>query len=168
MTNKIIIALDIDGCITSARTGWHIWDQSAVQFINWVCKQTGAKIVITSTWRFNHNKEFFEQFFGNNIHDDWKTADLKVNSQININLKHLLGRSIIRGDEVALWIRHHNEITDYLIVDDDNDFHPNQIKHFCQTDSMNGLLFEHMEFICDYFNIGPYNADAANKELQTR
>lgn len=160
--------LDCDGVLTSARTGWHIWDQSAVQFINWVCEQTGAKIVITSTWRFNHNREFFQQFFGNNVHEDWKTLNFRVNSVIRDIATKVLNKNPIRGDEVAEWLTRHKEVTDYLIIDDDNDFHPNQIKHFCQTESVNGLMFEQMCYIADYFNIGPYNADAANKELQNR
>ena len=80
MNSDITLFCDIDGVFTSARTGWHIWDTSAVQFINWVCKETGAKIVITSTWRFNHNREFFQKFFGENIHEDWRTLDFKNNS----------------------------------------------------------------------------------------
>ncbi len=168
MNSDITLFCDIDGVFTSARTGWHIWDTSAVQFINWVCKETGAKIVITSTWRFNHNREFFQKFFGENIHEDWRTLDFKNNSKISEIAREVLGKKIIRGDEIAEYLARHQEITKYLILDDDSDMLDWQKTSFRKTKSVDGLLYSDMLWICDYFNLPTYNADAANKELQTR
>lgn len=147
MITKIIF-LDIDGTITSARTGWRRFDIFAVQFLNWVCEQTGAKIVISSSWRYNHPKEEFQSFF-NNIHDDWKT---------DVNL--LSNGSKCRGDEIQIWLNKHPETQQYLILDDDVDMLPLQMNCAIFTDSYNGLLWDDMEKITQYFSIDrPYNGN---------
>jgi hypothetical protein len=76
--NKRVIFLDIGGVVTSAKTGWYIFDVTTVGFLRWFCKETEAKIVISSTWRKNHDKAFFEKIFGDVIHVSWCTPDLYV------------------------------------------------------------------------------------------
>lgn len=144
-----IIFLDIDGVMTSARTGWRNMDQCAVAFLKHICKEGNAKMVISSTWRYNRTREFFTDIFGNDcIHEDWRTStDLLTNG------------SDCRGDEIKLWLATHPEIMDYLILDDDSDMLPEQMDHLILTDSYNGLLFKDMKAITDYCNLPPANMD---------
>lgn len=135
-----IIFLDIDGVITSPRTlSWFNFDIYAVNFLRWLCVEVDIKIVISSTWRLNHSKQFFEAIFGNIIHDDWKTKSVRMDRR--------------RGLEIDEWLSRHSEVTRYLILDDDSDMLENQIPSFIQTDSVNGMLSEQMEKIRDYFEV---------------
>jgi len=148
MTTKVIF-LDIDGVITSPRVGWHRFDVYAVQFLNWLCKEVDAKIVISSTWRYNHPKEEFEEFF-TTIHENWRTpTDLLTNG------------SNCRGDEIALWLNNHPEVTQYVILDDDQDMLDTQLPYCVFTDHENGLQWRDMMQVKLLFDIDviPYNAD---------
>lgn len=143
-----IIFLDIDGVITSGRTGYNYFDLYAVRFINWICAEGNCKIVISSTWRYNHDKAFFDLYF-QNIHTDWSTPDLlrKMDGGIYLSPK--------RGIEIDKWLDDHkDQIENYLILDDDSDMTENQLKeHFIKTNTYNGLLFENYIKIVEFFKI---------------
>lgn len=146
---RIIIFADIDGVFTSARSiGYANFDIYAVNFIRWVCEKTGAKIVISSTWRNGYPLGFWRQIFFDHIFrdGDWKTPNLQSKSEGGIWL------SPVRGAEIKAWLNKH-ETDDYLILDDDNDFLEEQLPHLIQTDSHEGLLFKDMMKIRDYFKI---------------
>jgi hypothetical protein len=130
-----IIFLDIDGVLTSPRTGYFNFDIYAVNFLRWICQNSDTKIVITSTWRKNHNKEFFEKIFSKVLHDDWQTPIINKLSKT-------------RGDEIQKWLDNHKEIKDYIILDDDNDMLKSQKDHLISTDPENGLNFDNMGTIC--------------------
>lgn len=140
-----ILFLDVDGVFTSMKAlSWFNYDIYSVNFIRWVCDKTGAKIVISSTWRFNHNPKFFGAIFGEErIHEDWRTP----------YLKRKMSQHIDRGEEIKDWLNRHPEVTQYLILDDDADMLPEQKSSFIQTDMHNGILYEHMQAIREYFKI---------------
>lgn len=143
-----IIFLDIDGVLTSARTGWMNWDIYATTFLKWACEQSNSKIVISSTWRCNRNRKFFTDIFGENfIHEDWRTPWNLMDLDINC-----------RGDEIQSWLNNHPEITEFLIIDDDEDMLPSQMANLIKTNSMNGIMFENMEEIRERLGIkDPFN-----------
>lgn len=136
-TTKVIF-LDIDGVFTSLRSGWYNWDIYAVNFIIWICKKANVSLVISSSWRLQNDKEFFDKIFPNCIHDDWCTPK-KLTST--------------RGQEIDMWLQSHKEITDYLILDDMNDISKEQYNHFIMTDEENGLNHIHLKKIKAYFNL---------------
>lgn len=131
-----VIFLDVDGVMTSARTGWFNWDIYAISFLNWICENANTKIVISSTWRYNHDIEFFDKIFPGLIHDDWRTKSLNETRK--------------RGYEIKEWLSRHPEVIDYLILDDESDMLPKQKVHLIKTDSMNGLMFKQMLKITEY------------------
>jgi hypothetical protein len=145
-----IIFLDIDGVITSARTGWFNIDIYAVNFLRWICDQSGARIVISSTWRYNHSLGFFRRIFGDVIFQegDWKTP-------------YLNSPDSRRGLEIKAWLEKHPQTQQYLILDDDPDFLPEQFPCLIRTDSHNGLLFDEMLKIRTYFNIETFPKELA-------
>lgn len=144
-----IIFLDIDGVVTSIRSGWFNLDIYTVNFLRWVCKKADIKIVISSTWRMNHNAEYWKSIFGEYIHEDYRTP---MGRELHVIKKG----TRCRGDEIQLWLSKHPEITKYLILDDDSDMLESQLSSFIQTDSHNGLLFEHMGKIKEYWEIDSF------------
>lgn len=47
--NKVVF-LDFDGVVTTLKSNWTI-DNSKVDLVKQICDATGAKIVISSSWR---------------------------------------------------------------------------------------------------------------------
>jgi len=151
-----IIFLDIDGVVTSVRTGWYNFDIYTVNFLRWLCKESGAKIVISSTWRYNHGHDFWKPIFEDYLHDDFKTPDkLKDNFQIR-------GKDCNRGDEIQAWLDKHKDVEKYLILDDDSDMLEHQLPYLIQTDSMDGMLSDHMMAARHFFRIKNYPKEEYN------
>lgn len=142
--NKYIF-LDIDGVLNSHRTchafkGYPAtlnpyclakFDHAAIGLIRRVCKETGAKVVISSTWRkFYSFEEIGEKL---QLPTVGQTPDLcKANS--------------LRGDEIKAWLNDNTkEEYKYAIIDDDSDMLEEQKPFFVHTTHMNGLLWEHYE-----------------------
>lgn len=144
-----IIFLDIDGVITSLRTGWFNFDIYAIHYLRWICKETNSKIVISNTWRANHNKDFWKSIFGEYIHDDYRTP-------LWYEFKPKPKYDICRGHEIKLWLDKHNNIEDYIILDDDSDMLDEQMSRLIKTDSFNGLMAKNIEEIRNVFNIKSY------------
>lgn len=148
-----VIFLDIDGVVTSARdNGFRDFNLHVVHWLRWCCEMSGAKIVISSTWRHSHDKAFWQTIFGEHIHDDWRTPDgcRKEKSGLWI--------SPIRGDEIAEWLGEHPDVTAYWILDDDSDFCEDQKPFFIKTDGYNGMLFESFMQLRDGLKIDSFPA----------
>ena len=52
--------------------------------------------------------------------------------------------SQIRGEEIAIYLQHNSDITDYCIIDDDSDILKEQTSNFVQTSFWHGLTNEHI------------------------
>lgn len=140
-----IIFLDIDGvlqspryCLAIGETGFlQAFEPAALSMLRALVVQSKAKIVISSSWRHGSSKREFNQLFrvlgfkeiANAIHENWRTDDLPHPAK--------------RGDEISKWLDEHSYVTNYLILDDDNDMLEEQLPHFVHTDPMNGILITH-------------------------
>jgi hypothetical protein len=119
--NKNVLVLDIDGVLCTSRshaahgTGKMMleWDRTGVALIKKLCKLTGAKIVISSTWRHDHHHndlfpalkkhELWDLLYSDPIvTEDWRTPNLHEG----------------RGAEIKDWLKRH-KIDKYAIIDDD-------------------------------------------------
>lgn len=156
-----VIFLDIDGVLNSTRTylaagGWpHDLSQENHPKFDWVaikllqrfCKITGAKVVISSTWRSCFTWERLGEYF-----------DLPTIGQTE---DHLLGRATggryTRGNEVKEWLDEHPEVTRYAILDDIDQFHQDQQPFLVKTREENGLSFQAYNSLCEIFGISPYS-----------
>lgn len=143
-----IIFLDIDGVLNSQRScvanggygriydhdSWQELDLVAVKLIAHVAKETGADVVLSSSWRILAKKEdiiAFQEFLGVNI--------------IDVTPRSLDG---CRGGEVKQWLDGCKEpVEAFCIVDDDNDMLPSQQARFVQTDERIGLTWQNCEDI---------------------
>ncbi len=140
-----IVFLDIDGVLVTANSMLakpslmsHL-EPACVELLNKLCLEQGlnnCRVVISSSWRnlfsvseiVNHLKQ--AKFNPDFIHHDWSTVCLLNGT---------------RGDEIAVWLKQHAEVNDFVIIDDDNDFLPSQLCHHVQTDFADGFCESHLE-----------------------
>lgn len=125
------IFLDIDGvlnvyCESRDEYGC-VFHDHLVDNLRWVIDQTGAKIVISSTWRLSGEKA---------IMDMWDFRNLP-GEVIGITPNLTYGRGFSdhtpRGVEIQQWLDEHPDVTNYVILDDDSDMLEHQMKNFICT-----------------------------------
>jgi len=129
-----VIFLDVDGvlnCKESWEHGPKIWkklDKDKLERLKMLVQETGAVVVLSSTWR---------------LHDD-SLEYLKKRG-----VKYLdctpAGLYRNRGGEIDKWISMHPEAKSYVILDDDSDMLPCQESHFIQTSFDSGLQDSHVK-----------------------
>ena len=133
-----IIFLDFDGVISTHEKGMNL-DTEKVALLEVILYATNAKIVVTSSWRVGarNAEEFVEKLF--NFHRSKDKVDkcpLFVNSIYDVT--DTMGND--RGEEVQRWIdAHEDQIEQYVILDDENEYSDEQLFNFVQTDEYEGL-----------------------------
>lgn len=126
-----VIFLDIDGVLNNNKTYSRMdfgaytmrgtaftredidWDTDCVDQLKRIVLATGAKIVISSTWRKLFSLDELRLMF----------AMYEIDAEI-IGCTPESQRGF-RGDEINQYLSHHT-IEDYIIIDDDTDFYPQQ------------------------------------------
>lgn len=134
--NKSYVFLDIDGVVNTlmvdttpfptdrgqiSRDGFYyelcgpedlaVSNRQAVMWLNRLCKETNADIIISSVWRL-HGLEAVEQSLRNSgLLDEIKIVGATPRL-------HTIG---IRGDEIRLYLSEHPEVKNFVIIDDDSD-----------------------------------------------
>ena len=151
--NMKIIFLDIDGVLNSEKfsiwihehpefceNGGHFWiDPEKVEMVINLCEETGAKIVISSSWRGWSLKTTLEDF---STYRDLSKLNPYI---VGVTPKFFMMYSntqISRGNEIQHYLNKHQSITHYCIIDDDNDMLQEQQEKFVQTDNQVGLTVE--------------------------
>lgn len=145
MKKEKFIFLDIDGVLNHELWLEHahkqnfpsplFWfDPLCVERVNEIIKQTGAKLVISSSWR--SDPDLKETFARVQLPTDFdKTIGMFQSSKIGYTM---------RGQEIEHYLREHGidiyAKHQYVILDDDNDFTPWQKKN---------ALFRTAASICD-------------------
>ncbi len=146
MKRKFIF-LDIDGVLVNneslrRRTRSEVAkaDPSCIAALNHIIRQTGALIVVSSTWRahgFNRLSRIFESWgvaapiFG-------FTPDLSQRRDV-------LYTAVERGDEIQKWIDNHADlIGQFVILDDSSDMN-HLLPSLVKTDSDIGLTMQDAE-----------------------
>lgn len=167
-----VIFLDIDGVLNSTQlmdlnmkcyylTGLNRGDVSrvAVKRLSQIVKQTKAKIVISSSWRGLIKKYYLREDRALKC-TDVQTL-LRLFKEFNLEIfdytidqvhgKYEDGTSWSRGYEVREWLSRHTEVTDFVILDDDNLHDWYELKeHLVQTDFYDyGLKGSHVEKAID-------------------
>lgn len=156
-----VIFLDVDGVLNSARSWvagkgkleqYHIEnpddphyrrvtkctiDPIACELINEVCKETDAKLVISST----HRKHFPK-------HDEVEYLNLlkEYFGFLGINPDLVIGATpslhTARGAEIKYWLDNNPHVTHFAIVDDSSDMLESQMDNFVRVDPEIGFTFE--------------------------
>jgi hypothetical protein len=152
-----VLFLDIDGVLNSIEYSvsqsfvapTHRIDEvdpAKVGLLRFICENTDAKIVISSTWRIGRAVPWFVGFFAAH---GWPLAPVhSVTPQLNG----------IRGDEINEWFDFGpgQSVTTYAIVDDDSDFHDDQ--PLVQTNGVYGLTLKETIALIDILGV----SDTAN------
>lgn len=148
-----IIFLDFDGVISTYEKGWR-FDVEKIKLLKEIVDKTDAKIVVTSSWKrgFTEVDNFIKSFYDKPRNKDLKKVtifDWFANSIYDITDNN----GSWRGDEIQRWIDKHNEeIESYVILDDDSDFHDNQLFNFVQTDTYEGITSREVKLCIKILN----------------
>ena len=140
--NKIIF-LDFDGVITTYASKWEI-DNEKCLLVKKICDETGAKIVISSSWRYSTVEKTINAY---KLHD-WILTPYIIDVTENLSMSigwDLLSYFPQRGLEISEYINKHELIQNYIILDDDSDMLYIQKDHFIKTDTYKGLSEENVK-----------------------
>ena len=98
------------------------FDYRSCNLLKVLMKETGAEVILSSTWRINNNGiEIIEKYAGISIRDTTP----------------ILGT--IRGKEIKQYLNDHPEIIKYVILDDDTDMLKEQMKYLVKVDNKIGF-----------------------------
>lgn len=157
--NKVIF-LDIDGVLN---TKWwytqmnrntpkdkygYAFDPKAVANLRRIVEETGADIVISSSWKCMGLSEMEEMWRARCLLG--KIIGLTPNSVSNGLLLNADIDSIelfhIRGEEIKEWLKmHEKQVSNYTIIDDMDNMLPDQQSHFVQTNPEEGITEEDVQ-----------------------
>ena len=139
--NQKILFLDIDGVLNSEvfyRSTSHTdnitsrFDPKSVELIKKLVEEFSLQIVISSTWRYGATDRLMHEL---------------KNSKLIRYLYHEWFTPVIhpahRGTEIKLWLELHPEVTDYIIIDDDENMLEEQLNRFIKTDLHEGMTEVH-------------------------
>ena len=160
-----LIFLDIDGVLnsdqwmksvecTSGEYPQNQFDPKCVELFNKIVFETGARVVLSSTWRLNYTIEQIREIF-KSVHVKCEvidfTPDLKKDNDY-----------VIRGNEILKWCKDNEDIigckylhyTDFAILDDNNDMLLWQQNHFYLTERLCGLSPSNVRTVVRELNRG--------------
>lgn len=154
-----VLFLDIDGVLNS--NFWNeshqteisdgtLIDEEKIKLLARLVKETDAKIILHSGWRFwfdaelkplcTEAKKLVELLAKENLCISGVTPDLTT-EEIRKTKKF----SLVKADEILSWIGLHNDVTAWVVLDD-LDLHNDQVRqHQVKTDPTTGLTLEDVE-----------------------
>jgi hypothetical protein len=135
-----VIFLDIDGVLNSLRSAirygnFDHFSREAVKALNILTDATGAKLVISSTWRIAR-KDYIDVLRANGVMGEIIGATPNLSHDQNG-----VCVGVIRGFEIKVWLEDHPDVEDFIILDDDNDM-GELLNHLVQTNPDVGLTFD--------------------------
>lgn len=157
---KKILFLDIDGPLNTNRnisknkaTGFRdrfgdVFNPIAVDNLSRIVSDTSAEIVISSSWKFFGLDEMKEMWKKRKLAG--KVIGITPNSisdemLLNANLDEMDGLCF-KGVEIKEWLSKNGEqVKNYAIIDDENNFLPEQQSHLVQINPEYGISKEDAE-----------------------
>lgn len=132
-----VIFLDVDGVLNSGQTvrrttnGYLFVGRRQMRNLRRIVEETGAKVVLSSDWRYNRDDPKM-----NGDYLELRRELLKYGIQIYDFTPEL--PSAHRGAEIDEWLKNHNGVSDFVILDDRSDIEPNE-DHWVRTTMVRGL-----------------------------
>lgn len=119
-------------------------DSKAVEILNEIIRQTGAKVCVSSTWRKDHTIQRLQEILNKNGF---------IGEVVGKTGSCATGH---RGTEIKEWLDDEGSCKEYktnsfVIIDDDSDMSPYKNK-LVKTDNQTGLLQEHIKMCVDILN----------------
>lgn len=135
-----VIFLDVDGVLNSVESKLKLADSNFANLkilVDWF----DADIVLSSTWR--------------KIQRDYDIINKELTEKVGVSLSGKTGVDYEhwhRGKEILNFIKDHNEIKDYIVIDDDSyDINPYIKKyHFIHTNNFVGLTEDDVKSFIKY------------------
>lgn len=142
-----VIFLDMDGVLNNSE--WNRFDHlderfgkdrkgdlwwvaqinpEAVGHLNRIIKETGAKVVISSSWRHSHTPKAMQAlldaagFNGEVIDQTPPGHHTPIQEEDGTWFGPKMSLHPMRGHEIAYWLHLNPRVTKYVILDDDSDF----------------------------------------------
>lgn len=138
-----IIFLDVDGVLNSDNSKSRLpLSKKLLKNLREIVKATNARIVVSSTWRR-------DEFAMKKLRRALEFKKMKIYSMTTI---HYFKHGQVRGDEIDMWLKNHDDIENYVILDDCYDFHEHQLQNFVQTDYKVGLSENDVKKAIDILN----------------
>jgi len=181
-----VIFLDIDGVLNS--NDWYVYrknlmiegkivkeyplhefDPKAVTRLNRIIAETGAKIIVSSTWRIGRRVEDLQELL-NSVGVIGEVIDVTPRMHGTLIQGNKEDYSVPRGCEIDWCLNKYDfvragwsskmqkefleksKIENYIILDDDSDMLFQQTEHFIQTDFMYGLTDEDADKAIEILN----------------
>ncbi len=132
-----VIFLDFDGVLNLIPQGHDyyggIFHPEFVDNLGRIIEETGAKLVISSSWR-TMGLERLKMMWEHRLYPGdiiGVTPDLRWRTKKDA--MELNEVEYVRGDEIESWLNLHPEVTNYVILDDDDDMLQSQRINFVRT-----------------------------------
>lgn len=114
-----VIFLDVDGVLndkdtpTRTKRGYLFVDESKILLLKKIVDATQAKIVLSSTWRYDRNDQRYNGEFLE-LKEALAAHGLEIYSYTPVD-----AIGIRRGMEIKAWLGTHPEVKKYVILDDE-------------------------------------------------
>lgn len=168
-----VIFLDFDGVITTHSTKWNI-GLEYVKRIKKICDETGAKLVISSSWqryggkgesREDRVKNWLNGILMKEYNGDIKKFFTEYTYDMSGRFYGEFGN--VRGSDIKSWLVRNPDVDNYVIIDDESDMLDEQIFNFIQTDMAFGIQDREVKLCIDILNgIKPYNTLTLNNNIK--
>ena len=122
-----VVFCDFDGVLNCAKSTsrapfpdlnvWYVGlDSNKLRNLVKIIQETNAKIVLTTTWREHYEIGAYKQMdpVGKYINNKFRMFNLKIYDKI------IDGKRFNRGKGVKIWLEQHPEVTDFVILDDED------------------------------------------------
>jgi hypothetical protein len=154
-----IVFLDIDGVLCTNksvkepklpfpddfhmpfRTGWDRLDQECITRLNKITKESGAKIVISSSWRVSCENDRQFKYLTDYLYSEGVEAEIIDKTPTHYPEHESpwgVGERITnRKIEIQQWLKYTSEaIESFIILDDDHDMDNLSSSHICTDESI--------------------------------
>lgn len=137
---KTVVFLDIDGVLNSLSSVLALGapskclDPVCIGLLARLCKETDAKIVVSSTWRLGRTVPQL-QYTLDQL-GAWELSNRFIGRTSDDHNGH-------RGRQIKQWIDENQFTGRYMIVDDDSDMLPEQMPFFVKTSFEDGFRAAH-------------------------
>ena len=126
MKDNKIIFLDIDGVLNVISKEddqfGGTFHEKFVDNLRYIIEQTGAKIVISSTWRFSGLDNMKKLWEFRNLPGE--VIDITPDCYDLVNERRFKYLDLVdRGHEIDYWLEGRTDIKSYVIIDDDNNLY---------------------------------------------
>lgn len=164
MNPKRIIFLDIDGVLINEeclRAGNQNAHPDCVAALNWLTRQSGAGLVVTSTWRirgFGYIQTMFRRW-----HIDGQVIDMTPRMEEFAKPGASFWKSAGREAEIREWFRvrfqRSDERVEYVILDDEPGLIGSLVDRLVQTTHYSGLTMKEAQQALEMLSSGSQKAE---------